>query len=129
VQEILNKLKHDFGYGPLVIRKDGWFLLETTPLPPKDQLLNVIADICNGRPVHIEDNSLNHSDNCTDNEHILPKKDRQTILEAVEALTEQKFSCGYFGIKFGWRHEKSKNLVYGLVLVLLHWPENFILYC
>lgn len=75
----------------MVMQKDGWFLLETTPLPPADELLKVIVDIYKGRPVHIENSKLYHSSQCTDDKHILPKKDRKIILKVVETITKQKF--------------------------------------
>lgn len=92
MQEILNQLKQKYGYGPLVMIDNGWFLLETTPLPPANELVKVVSDICNIRSIRIENNRLRHSPNCTDTEHNFPKQNRAVLLQAMDRLTPQTFS-------------------------------------
>jgi hypothetical protein len=120
MQQILEELTQKYGYGPLILKEGGWCLLDTTPLPPSNELLKVISDIHSIRPVHIEEGKLRHSAACTDSEHSLPNKHRKALLKAAETLTEQKFSLAV--------HPDHPAYPGTPVVIALDPPINFTVY-
>jgi len=91
MQEILDKIRQEFGFNPLKLTRKGWFLLEATPLPPRDEIYNVITDIHLSKPVNVFNGKIYHSINCTLEKHDLNKKLNRIISGVIDSLEEQRF--------------------------------------
>jgi hypothetical protein len=93
-QEVINKLVKVFGpvkwskKSILGMRNEGWFLLKTIPLPPIDELPNVISDIMNGYAVDFANGKVRHYKNCKNPNHTILDYRVKSILDQ---LPEQSF--------------------------------------
>lgn len=66
---------------------EGWFLLEITPSPPSGEIAQVVADICNTKPVRIYQGKVYHSNKCGSISHSIPKP----IQRAISHIEDEKF--------------------------------------
>lgn len=70
------------------MRKEGWFVLETIPLPPKEELPHVISDIINGYPVDFANGQVRHYGFCGNPDHTIRD---QRVSSILGILKEQSF--------------------------------------
>lgn len=90
INELLNKVP---GLQYYTISEEGlpngnWFVFETSPLPPFDQIEKVIADINNDNEIYLQDNgTLKHLENCLAKEHNVNSK----LKAAVKNISNQRF--------------------------------------
>ena len=71
------------------MRNEGWFVLETAPLPPENELKQVISDIMNGCPVDFANGKVRHFQGCGNTEHNITDYRINAILHE---LMEQKYT-------------------------------------
>lgn len=90
---LIEKLKSE--YGPLSwfdggrIQKlnEGWFLLETTPLPPSDEIEKVAIDIENHNILGLQNGQVRHYPNCKSKTHTLRSKVIRDSLQWLKPIT------------------------------------------
>jgi hypothetical protein len=104
-KEVIDKLTDVFGpvkwFEQKILggfKNEGWFVLETVPLPPEDELEAVISDIINGCMVDFADGKVRHYSGCGNPEHkindhriksVLPHLKKQSFKVAVCTGTDK----------------------------------------
>lgn len=79
--------------GPILnLPDEGWFLLEITPCPPKNEMEKVISDIYHNRIVRIRNGKLYHSDKCTAETHKLQRE----LMKIVGHIKEESFTVAVY---------------------------------
>jgi hypothetical protein len=66
---------------------EGWFLLEVSPLPPREELFLVASDIIENRTLHVRQGKVRHKAEC-DSEHLLPAN----LHKSLTGLKQRKFT-------------------------------------
>lgn len=94
----------------LGLPREGWFLLELTPLPSLCEIKMVAADIDRGKTVTIDKGKLYHYEDCREEEHNLPAK----IGRALRHVKEETFKVAVY--------PGSKNINNGQPVVIVLAP-------
>ncbi|MHB1684961.1 MAG: hypothetical protein ACYCYO_19400, partial [Bacilli bacterium] len=68
---------------------EGWFLLEGNPLPPREELHKIVADIADGRSVRVRNGQVRHLTACSE-DHALAAN-AEVLQVAIQRLRNQKF--------------------------------------
>lgn len=92
-QRIIQQLIADYGSARWISKSifgfqhEGWFILDTTPLPPADEVEQVVTDIIQDSEIAFHNGQVMHWPECK-NRHVL--KD-QMMKKALVSLEEQRF--------------------------------------
>lgn len=71
---------------------DGWFLYETAPLPPKDEIEAVISDIIYARELMVDKGKVYHDYNCHEDHQI----EDSLLRKVINSLTEEKYQIAVY---------------------------------
>lgn len=66
---------------------EGWFLLEVSPLPPRDEITKIVADIEHDRPIRVKNGQVRHLTDCYEDHVSSANFDRGVLGQ----LRNQKF--------------------------------------
>ncbi len=92
-QSVIQRLIQDYGPVKWVdksifgFRDEGWFLIETIPLPPDDELEKVVSDIIDDNEISYDEGKVRHWPECKYS-HAIKNK---TVKDIIENLEYQKF--------------------------------------
>lgn len=95
-QQVIQQLTQDYGPAKWIsksifgFKQEGWFLLETTPLPPLDEIEQVVSDIIFEQEIDYYKGQVRHWPDCK-NPHVI--KDR-VIKKVISSLKEETFRIG-----------------------------------
>lgn len=98
----------------------GWFLLEITPCPPKEDMESIIADIMNNENVSVDNGRLLHADSCTSTNHKLNdiKKD------VINSIKPQRFVIAISQGNHGFWDNQPIAIGLDPVIDYMHYPDH-----
>lgn len=93
-QSDIKRLIQDFGPASWVdkslfgFKDEGWFVLQTIPIPPEDEIKKVISDIIKNHEIAYADGKVRHWYECEQQTHSISN---QVVKEVISTLKEESY--------------------------------------